>query len=264
MTQVQDDGGRIPAINAARALLARYLEPTPLVRSESWSTLERTVFLKNETVQPTGSFKVRGAIYALSSNLARGAIREVVAASTGNHGAAVAYAARLLGVPTKLFLPRDSNPVKAARIRDLGAALVETGIDLSAATEAAGDYASAAGAFFLEDASDPDIPLGPATIGAEIIEQLPYPDVVYVPIGDTALIRGLATALAAAMRPVRVVGVCAAEAPAYYLSWKSGAVVETESARTIADGLAIRRPLAPNVSSIRRLVRRSSPSARTK
>lgn len=246
-----DDAARI---DEARALLAQHLERTPLARSETWSTPERSVFLKNETVQPTGSFKVRGAIYALSSNLARGAVREVVAASTGNHGAAVAYAGRLLGVPARIFLPHDSNPVKVGRIRDLGATLVEVGIDLSAAIDAASNYASGTGAFFLHDASDPDIPIGTATIGAEILEQLPSTDVVYVPVGDTALIRGVAMALGMSTRPVRIVGICAAGAPAYCLSWKSGTVVETDSARTIADGLAVRRPLAPNVLSIRRLV----------
>jgi threonine dehydratase len=245
------DAGRI---QHARAELAQYFEPTPLVRAALLSTTDRAVYLKDETVLPTGSFKVRGAIHALAANLARGAIREVVAASTGNHGAAVAYAARLVDIPARIFLPHHSNPLKVSRIRELGAKLVEAGNDLSAAIDAASAYVSQTGAFFLHDASDPDIPVGTATIGAEIIEQLPSLDVAYIPMGDTALIRGVASALRLTSRRVHVVGVVAAGAPAYFLSWKAGEAIETESARTIADGLAVRRPLAPNVSSIRRLV----------
>lgn len=248
---MQIDAARI---QDARALLARYLDPTPLVRAESLSTPERVVYLKNETVLPTGSFKVRGAIYALSANLARGTVRQVVAASTGNHGAAVAFAGQLLGVPARIFLPLDANPVKVSRIRELGATLVEDGTDLSAAIDAASQYAARAGAFFLHDASDPDIPVGTSTIGAEIVDELPSLDIAYVPMGDTALIRGVASALRLTSRPIHVVGVVAAGAPAYYLSWKAGEVVETDSVQTIADGLAVRRPLAPNVVSVRQLV----------
>jgi threonine dehydratase/RimJ/RimL family protein N-acetyltransferase len=238
----------------ARALLARHFEPTPLVRAASLSRSGRDVYLKNETGLPTGSFKVRGALYALSTNPGRGAIGEVVAASTGNHGAAVAFAGRLVGVPARIFLPDDPNPVKAARIRELGATLVEAGEDLSAAIGAAQAYATRAGAFFLHDAADADIPIGTATIGAEIVEQLPQVDVVYVPMGDTALVRGVAAALKQRRPSIRVVGVVAAQAPAYALSWKSGGVVETDAANTIADGLAVRRPLAHNVAAIRCLV----------
>jgi threonine dehydratase len=241
-------------IQQARALLSRHFGRTPLVRAASLSTADHDVYLKIETALPTGSFKVRGAIYSLSVNVAKGTVHEVVAASTGNHGAGVAYAARLLDVPATIFLPVNPNPVKAGRIRDLGARIIEAGIDLSAAIDAAREHAMRAGAFFLHDASDPDIPVGTATIGAEIVEQLPSVNAVYVPMGDTALIRGVAAA-AKQLRPsIRIVGVVAAEAPAYYLSWQKGTVVETDSAKTIADGLAVRRPLAPNVAAIRALV----------
>ena len=241
-------------IDEARSLLARHFERTPLVRADSLSTAGRDAHLKIETGLPTGSFKVRGALYALSVNIERHAIREVIAASTGNHGAAVAFAARAVGVPARIFLPNNPNRVKAARIRELGAAIVEAGADLSAAIDAARDYASSSGAFFLHDAEDADIPVGTATIGAEIVEQLPAVDAVYVPMGDTALIRGVASAVKQRRPSVRVIGVVAEQAPAYCLSWKAGSVVETESANTIADGLAVRRPLAPNVAAIRHLV----------
>jgi len=244
-------------LTAARARLATYFAPTPLVRADSLSTGGRAIYLKNETVLPTGSFKVRGAMYALSMRMERRAVKEVVAASTGNHGAAVAFAASRHGVQARIFLPNAANPVKVARIRDLGAAIVERGTDLSAAIDAAEDYADREGAFFLHDAREPDIPTGTATIGAEILEQLEQvgaPDTVYIPMGDTALIRGVAAALRQAARRIHVVGVAAERAPAYYLSWKTGTVVETATAATIADGLAITRPLAANVAAIRELV----------
>jgi threonine dehydratase len=270
-------------IHDAQSLLARHFGPTPIARAASLSSPGHDVFLKIETGLPTGSFKVRGAIYALSVNLARGAIAEVVCASTGNHGAAVAYAARLLGVRATIFLPDHPNPVKAARIRELGARIVEAGADLSAAIDAAQDYAARAPAFFLHDASDPDVPAGTATIGLEIVAQLPEVDVIYVPMGDTALIRGVASAAKQRRPAVRIVGVVAEQAPAYLLSWRkvvqafrpaatadlkvrtTGAdrevrtasdhdVVETATCDTIADGLAIRRPLAQNVAAIRELV----------
>jgi threonine dehydratase len=233
----------------------RRFGPTRLERAASLSRPGRELYLKLENELPTGSFKVRGAVHSLSVNVARREVREVVAASTGNHGAAVAYAGRLLGVPATIFLPARPNPVKAARIRELGATLVETGIDLSAAIDAARIYAaSKSGTFLLHDAEDPDIPDGTASIGREIVAQLPAAGAIYVPMGDTALIRGVASAAKEGRPSLLIIGVAAENAPAYYLSWQSGTPVETESANTIADGLAVSRPLQPNVTEIRRLV----------
>jgi threonine dehydratase len=205
-------------------------------------------------VLPTGSFKVRGALHSLTVNLARRTIDEVVAASTGNHGAAVAWAAKAAGCRATIFLPSDPNPVKAGRIRALDARIVESGADLSAAIDAAYHYAAATGAFFLHDAADPDVPAGTATIGTEILQQLPAVDRIYVPMGDTALIRGVAAEVKHLKPATTIVGVVAASAPAYLRSWQQGEVVETDTAATIADGLAVRRPLGPNVTAIRRLV----------
>ncbi|HET6959731.1 MAG TPA: pyridoxal-phosphate dependent enzyme [Vicinamibacterales bacterium] len=256
----------------AQSLLARHFGPTPIARAASLSSPTHDTFLKIETGLPTGSFKVRGALHALSLNLAAGAVREVVCASTGNHGAAVAWAAQLLGIRATIFLPANPNPVKADRIRTLGARLVESGTDLSDAIDAADAYAAREGAFFLHDARDPDVPVGAGTIGLEIVDQLPDVDTIYVPMGDTALIRGVASAVKQRRPTIRIVGVVAERAPAYLRSWenarraeKSGrraessglradAVVETATCDTIADGLAIRRPLAPNVAAIVELV----------
>ncbi len=242
------------AIRHAQTLLATHFAPTPLVRAASLDTGNRRVYLKIESGLPTGSFKVRGAVYAMSRHVERNGTTPVIAASTGNHGAAVAYAGQLLNVPVTIFLPERANPVKTRRILDLGARLVATGPDLSAAIDAAYAEADRTGAFFLHDATDPDIPAGTATIGTEIVTQLPAADAIFVPMGDTALIRGVATAAKQLKPSIRIVGVAAANAPAYVLSWRGGDAVSTETAHTIADGLAVRRALAPNVAAITTLV----------
>jgi threonine dehydratase len=243
-------------VRAAQRILARHFAATRLAPARSLTSAHRRVFLKLETELPTASFKPRGAVYSLTSNTRKRTLSEVVAASTGNHGAAVAYAGRLLNVPATIFLPERPNPVKAQRIRELGARIVEIGVDLSVAIDAAHAHAQRGGGFFLHDASDPDVPAGTGTIGAEIVEQLPEVDRIYVPMGDTALIRGVASA-AKALRPaVEIVGVVAAHAPAYALSYKARRPISTDTADTIADGLAVTRPLAPNVAEVCALVDR--------
>jgi threonine dehydratase len=213
------------------------------------------VHLKLEMELPTASFKVRGAMWALAEKMKKESVAEVVASSTGNHGAAVAYAAQKLVVKATIFLPEHCNPVKRERINGLGAAIVEKGsADLAAAFEAASAYARKTGAYFLNDATDPALPAGPATIGSEIMEQLPGTQAVYVPMGDTALIRGVAAAIKQTKPDVKIVGVQAKTAPSYYLSWKSGVATSTETCNTIADGLATRTPDAGNVRAIRELV----------
>src|SRR5436190_19226117 len=164
-----------PGFERARRVLAAHFGPTRLVPAPSLGDPDRTVYLKLESELPTGSFKVRGALYSLSVNLERRALSDVVAASTGNHGAAVAYAARLLGVRATIFVPEHPNPVKAARIADLAAKIVEGGKDLTEAIDRAATYADGHRAFFLHDASDPDSPGGTATMATGTLAQRPSP-----------------------------------------------------------------------------------------
>lgn len=240
----------------AREFLAGHLPQTRLVAAESLpQDPKQKIYLKLESELPTGSFKVRGALYALHVNMQRRAISAVVASSTGNHGAAVAYAAKLLGVKARIFLPENSNPIKKAKIRDLGAEIVEKGaLDLADAFKAASQYAGESGAFFLNDADDPDLPAGPGTIALEILVKAPEVEEIYVPMGDTALIRGVAEAAKQISNRIKIVGVQSEQAPSYALSWKAGVAVGTDTCDTIADGLATRTPLAANVEAIQRLV----------
>src|SRR6266540_5365528 len=243
-------------VTAARQLLSRYLQPTRLVNAESLeSRSQAQVYLKIETDLPTGSFKPRGALNALLTTAVQRPLPGVVAASTGNHGAAVAYAARIAKVGATIFLPENPNPVKRARIVALGAKVIERGtMGGSAASEGAAAFAREHGHYFLDDASDPLVPAGTATIASEILDELPTPDVIFVPMGDTALIRGVAAEAKRRVPGVRIIGVQAEQAPAYVRSWQEGRVVVPDVCDTIADGLATLRPLETNVIAIRELV----------
>jgi threonine dehydratase len=239
----------------ARAFLSRHLPQTRLQAAPSLSRIANAeVALKLESEQPTGSFKVRGALHALAVNLQRRKISEVVTASTGNHGAAVAYAASLLHVACTVFLPVNPNPTKRGRISALGANVKEVGQDLSEAAVHAAGYAEREGAYFLNDATDPDLPAGPATIACEVLEQRPDTEAFVVPVGDTAFIRGIAAAVRHLRPEARVIGVQAEGAPGYYQSWKAGKVVLPSPGSTIADGLAPQAPLPENVEDIHRLL----------
>lgn len=253
----------LSTIHEAQKLLADYFPATRLLpcsagflaSDSSGSALPPQTFLKLESDLPTASFKPRGALYALLTSLRRRTINEVTASSTGNHGAAVAWAANTLNIPATIFLPANPNPVKRERIADLGARIVESGgQDLAHAFQEAQSYSSRPGVYFLNDATDPDLPAGPATIGLEILAQLPLVAAIYIPMGDTALIRGIGAAVKQTNPHVKIIGVQAEQAASYYLSWKAGRPVPTETCNTIADGLATRTPESENVYAIRQLV----------
>jgi len=242
-------------VNEARQLLRRFLKPTRLVQTERIGSGSNTrVFLKLETDLPTKSFKVRGALYALMKTLEERSIKGVVASSTGNHGAAVAYAARVAQLPATIFLPEFPNPNKRARIVSLGAQVIEAESKGSSLATAADVFAREHDYYFLDDSSSELVPVGTATIAAEIFDELPSPDVMIVPMGDTALIRGVASEAKRRHAGVKIVGVQAEQAPSYVRSWREGRVVTTETCDTIADGLATCVPSESNVREIRSLV----------
>ena len=240
---------------AARRLLSDRFGPSRLLSAAVLSKhvgVETHLKLENEL--PTASFKVRGAYCGLWARCQAAPVGEVVAASTGNHGAAVAWAARELGISARIFVPLGANAVKVGRIKSLGAQLTEAGADIEGARRAAEAYVAESGAELLDDATSSDVPVGAGTMGLEILEQLPECATVIVPVGDSALIRGVAGAMKMDRPDVRVIGVQASGAPAYYRSWHAGRVVTTETADTIADGLATTRPTESNVAEIRSLV----------
>ena len=137
-------------VRNAQQLLAKYFLPTPLQYAAALSTDGAEVFLKLEIGLPTGSFKPRGALYSLAVNLSKRSIIEVTASSTGNHGAAVAWAAKTVGIAATIFLPANPKPVKLQNIVDLGARIVEAGgPDLVHACLQAQEYSARPGVYFL-------------------------------------------------------------------------------------------------------------------
>ena len=242
-------------VSEARRFLEKYLAPTRLVCAESLSDASGAhVSLKLEIENPTATFKVRGALNAVHRRSQQSSLDGVVTSSTGNHGAAIAYAAREMNARARIYLPENPNPVKRDRIAKMGAEIVEVGRDLEVSREHAEKFSQESGWPLIVDVDDADIAAGAATIGCEILEQAPATDVVIVPVGDSNLIRGIAFAAKQIRPAVRIIGVQAEAAPAYYLSWKHRRSENTETADTIADGLSTRTTTEDNVRQLVELV----------
>ena len=234
---------------------ARLIDPvfrnSPQFEEEELSTaLGRRVLVKVETANPVRSFKGRGADFNARFLDPK---QEVVCASAGNFGQAVAYAGRSRGMAVTVFVPVDVNPMKLARMRAFGATVQVVGADGDEAKLAARRHAEAApGRIFIEDGEVPAISEGAGTIGRELLEAGEI-DTAVIPVGDGALIAGIALWLRAHSKVTRIIGVCAGGAPAMAQSWKTGKVASVRP-DTIADGLAIRTPIARSVERLRALV----------
>lgn len=229
----------------ARTVIRQYLTPTPLIRYPAIDRLiGAEVYVKHENHQPVGAFKVRGGIYLLSQLSADERRRGVIAASTGNHGQSVAYAARLFGVPAIIGMPEGANPVKVEAMRNLGAEVIFHGPDYDAARVYVEDLAAERGYRYIHSGNEPLLIAGVGTITLEILEERPEIDTIIVPVGGGS---GAAAAciVAKAIDPyIRVIGVQSEGAPAAYLSWKERRLVETPTLRTFAEGLATRTAFA--------------------
>ncbi|HET8894983.1 MAG TPA: threonine ammonia-lyase [Gaiellaceae bacterium] len=218
-------------IEAARARLDGVARVTPVYRSETLSGLVgREVHLKAENLQRTGSFKVRGAFNRISQLSDTERAAGVVAASAGNHGQAVAWAAREVGVPARIYMPQDAPMTKVAATRTYGADIELGGDSLEEALELAGAYVRETGATFVHPYEDPIVIAGQGTIGLEIAEQVEEIDTVLIPIGGGGLSAGIATALRATRSGLRIVGVQAA------------GTLPGGGGFTIADGIAVKQP----------------------
>jgi threonine dehydratase len=209
----------------------------------------RRLLLKREDTHELGAFKWRGALPVLESYAASGA-RRVVTASTGNHGAATAWAAARLGLEAVVHAPATASRAKLALIRDLGAEIVQTGADLDEAKEEARAHASRDHLPFFEDGAERAQYEAYAAIGDEILAQAPErPKAVVVPLGNGALLGGIGMAIRRAAPEVERVGAAAKEAPVMVDSWEAGEPVTGIRCATFADGLAVRVaiPLAVEV-----------------
>ncbi len=227
-------------VRRARDRLARLLTPTPLVRSEWLSALTGAeIFLKLESLQPTRSFKIRGAFNALLSLRDRlGSERPtVVTASAGNHGRALAHAAAELGFPAIVFTPSTAPETKKSAIRRSGAELRDESADYDEAEQKSRAYANSSGATYVSSYNDRDVIAGAGTAALEIVEQCPSFDVLVVPLGGGGLLSGLATAIRGLNLQTQVVGVECEASTAFAASLARGAITEITPVATIADGL---------------------------
>lgn len=237
------------AIRAAHASLPAVFRDTPQYVHDGLSHLAgRPVIVKVETANPIRSFKGRGtwiAVGALAADGRLSAARPVVCASAGNFGQGVAYAARALGVPAVVFCSTNANPGKVARMRALGATVHEVGDDFDSARVAAERFAGEGGGELLVDGDDVRIATGAATLALEVTDAvgrdaLPPLAIASIPVGNGALINGVASWLRAEARDCHVLGVQAELADAMTRSWRAGRPIDTESAATYADGIASR------------------------
>lgn len=236
------DMRRLPTadgIAAATDRIRPILAETPVVRSEVLSDLLGVeLYLKVETMSPIGSFKLRGA---LNRVMTAGDVPVVVTSSTGNHGQAVAWAARNQGLRCVIYLPENPHPEKRHKIALLDAEIVEVGYDLDVAKLAAKEFASDQGGMFVDDGEDIDVMEGAGTIGFEIGEQVESIDAVLVPVGGGNLISGTAAGVKSHQPSARVIGVAPAAGPAMHDSFHTRGPVEREVG-TIAECLATRVP----------------------
>lgn len=242
-------------IKAARLALSGYLRPTPLYHSPNLSSqFGLPVYFKTENLQRAGSFKIRGAFYKMSSLSAAERARGVIAASAGNHAQGVALAAHSLGIQATICMPEGAPITKVEATENYGGRVILEGQTYDDAYQKALALQKQDGYTFIHGFDDPRTIAGQGTIGLEILEDLPDVATVFVPIGGGGLISGVALALKALKPDVRIVGVQAGGAPAVYLGLQKGALVWTDSVRTIADGIAIKRPGKLNFELIRKYV----------
>ena len=226
----------------AKRRIAPYLRPTPLYPYAGLDELVGAeVWVKHENHQPVGAFKVRGGINLVSQLGEEERRRGLIAASTGNHGQSVAYAARLHGVAARICVPVNANPVKLAAMRAQGAELIEHGADFDAAREHCERLAAEHGYRYVHSGNEPDLIAGVGTETLELLEDRPDVDANVVPIGGGSGAAG-ACIVAKAVRPeIEVIGVQSDAAPAAFRSWQARALLDDETA-THAEGLATRVP----------------------
>ena len=227
---------KLADIEAARRRIEGVARVTPVYGSETLSRLTgREVHLKAENLQRTGAFKIRGAVNKLASLGDDERRAGVVAASAGNHGQAVAWAAREIGVTATVFMPQDTPIAKVEATRNYGAHTELVGEDFEEALAAALEAVGASGATFVHAFEDPEVIAGQGTIGLELADQLPSVETVVVPVGGGGLASGIALALRSLRPGVRLVGVQAEACAPLAAGGK-------EHGFTIAEGIAVKAP----------------------
>jgi threonine dehydratase len=242
-------------IRAAAEALRGVAHRTPLHRSQTFSDWAGCdVYLKHENQQRTGSFKIRGAYTKLQSLTPEQKAAGVIAPSAGNHAQAVAFAARLAGVPATVFMPGAASLAKVGATEGYGARVQLAGSSVDDAVAAAQAAVARNGATLVHPFDDPAVITGQGTVGLEILEDLPDVDTVVVPLGGGGLLSGIASAIKGQHPQVRVIGVQAAACAPYVSSLEKGEIEPVHQTTTIADGIAVKRPGELTFAMIRELV----------
>lgn len=242
-------------VQRAQSVIKDLVKETPLIHIPSISSqMGIEVHFKAENLQRAGSFKIRGAINKIYSLSEEEKQRGVIAASAGNHAQGVALAAQNLGIKAVICMPEGAPIAKLEATQGYGAEVVLHGANYDDAFQKALELQKEHGYTFIHGFDDPYTIAGQGTIGLEILEKLPDVATVVIPIGGGGLCSGIAMAIKSLKPSVRVIGVQAAGAPAVYLSHQQGTLVATDSVRTIADGIAIKRPGALNWELIHKYV----------
>lgn len=227
------------AVIGAHERLVPYIRATPCEPSLSLSKrFDADVWLKSEHLQHAGSFKTRGATNKLLSLTPDEKARGVVAASTGNHGASVAWAGRTLGIPVRVFVPNGASAAKVEMIRRFGADVHMHGSDGLDAEVFARQYARENGMPYISPYNDPFVIAGQGTVGVEIVEQMTSIDAVIVAVGGGGLIGGTAAYIKSVLPNVNVIGASPVNSPVMALSVRAGHIVEYASESTLSDGTA--------------------------
>jgi threonine dehydratase len=227
----------------ARDILQDIKHVTRLDRSSTFSRLTGgDIYLKLENLQKTGSFKVRGAAYAMSQLTDQEKKAGVIAASAGNHAQGVAYAATRLGIKSTIVMPKFSPVAKIQATQSYGARVILHGKVFDDALAHAKETAEKTGAYFLHPFNDEDVIAGQGTIGLEILDECPDVDVIAVPVGGGGLISGISIAVKEQSPEVEVFGVEAASAASMQASFEAGKIMNVESIDTSCDGIAVKKP----------------------
>ena len=226
----------------ARERLKGVAQRTGLVQFKALSDEQSQIYLKTEDLQNTGSFKVRGAYIKIASLSEEERACGVIASSAGNHAQGVALAAKAFGVPATIVMPAGAPLSKVKATRELGANVVLHGTVYDDAYAEACRIQQETGATFIHPFDDPRVIAGQGTIGLEIMDDLPDVRTIVVPIGGGGLASGVAAAVKMLHPNVRVIGVQASGAAGMKASLDAGHVIALPSAKTIADGIAVKKP----------------------